>query len=155
MPRSIRRWALSGAVVCAVLAGPIAVAQASDNDIRTTLNFYGPKIKKDEGAIKKGLKEYRTSSRPLTRALKHEVSDLHALNKALSHESASSAKGRKAKKEFIEGFGLIASAYSTLRADILAVHGGGISTSEYDAVMTTDTKGRHKVHVALKLIETT
>jgi len=141
--------------MCAVLAGPIAVAHASDNDILATLNAYGPKIKKDESAIKKGLNEYQKSSRPLTRALKHEVSDLRALNKALRHESASSAKVRKAKKDFIEGFGLIASAYSSLRAEILAVHGGAISASEFDAVRATDTKGRHKVNAGLKLIQAT
>ncbi len=49
MPRSVlRRWVLSGAVVCAVFAGPVAVAQASDNDICATASFYAPKIVKDD-----------------------------------------------------------------------------------------------------------
>ncbi|MFZ0381579.1 MAG: hypothetical protein WAL38_27385 [Solirubrobacteraceae bacterium] len=154
MPRSVlRRWVLSGAVVCAVFAGPVAVAQASDNDIRTTLNLYAPKIVKDENAVKKGLKEYRNSSRPLTRALKHEVSDLHALGKALRHESASTAKGHKGKKDIVKGLGLIASAYSSLRADVLAVHGGDVPASEVSAAQATDKKGRTKLKAGLSLLK--
>lgn len=157
MPRSVlRRWVLSGAVVCAVFAGPVAVAQASDNDIRTTLNLYAPKIVKDESAVKKGLSEYpKGKSKPLERALKHEVSDLHALKKVLSHESASSAKGRKGKKDIVKGLGLIASAYSSLRADVLAVHGGAVPASQVDAAVATDKKGRGKLLAGLSLLKAT
>ncbi|MGP0037338.1 MAG: hypothetical protein ACLP4R_22610 [Solirubrobacteraceae bacterium] len=155
MPRSVlRRWVLSGAVVCAVFAGPVAVAQASDNDIRTTLNLYAPKIVKDENAVKKGLSEYpKGKPKPLERALKHEVSDLHALKKTLSHESASSAKGRKGKKDIVKGLTLIASAYSSLRADVLAVHGGAVPASEVNAAVATDKKGRTKLLAGLSLLK--
>lgn len=106
MPRSVlRRWVLSGAVVCAVFAGPVAVAQASDNDIRTTLNLYAPKIVKDENAVKKGLKEYRNSSRPLTRALKHEVSDLHALGKRCATSPRPRPRGIRARRTSSRGSG--------------------------------------------------
>src|SRR5205807_9065876 len=51
VPRAIRRcWLLSGVALCAVLGGPIAVAQASDNTLRATLNSFAPKIVKDENA---------------------------------------------------------------------------------------------------------
>ncbi len=155
MPRSVlRRWVLSGAVVCAVFAGPVAVAQASDNDIRTTLNLYAPKIVKDETAVKHGLSEYpKGKPKPLERALRHEVSDLHALKKVLSHESASSTTGRKGKKDIVKGLGLIASAYSSLRADVLAVHGGAVPASEVNAAVATDKKGRNKLLAGLSLLQ--
>jgi hypothetical protein len=155
LPRSVRRrWALSGAVLCAVLAGPVAIAQASDNDIRTTLNAYAPKIVKDETAVKTGLSEYpKGHPKPLERALRHEVSDLHALKKALAHESASSAKGRKGKKEIVKGLELIASAYSSLRADVLAVHGGAVPASQVNAAVATDKKGRKKLIAGLGLLQ--
>ena len=78
MPRSVcRRWILSGVVVCAALAGPIAVAQASDNDLRATLNTYAPKIVKDENAVKKGFTQYpKGKPKPLERALKHVPKEL-------------------------------------------------------------------------------
>jgi hypothetical protein len=155
VPRSVlRRWALSGAVVCAVFAGPVAIAQASDNDIRTTLNHYAPKIVKDENAVKTGLSEYpKGKPKPLERALKHEVSDLHALKKTLSHESASSAKGRKGKKDIVKGLTLIASAYSSLRADVLAVDGGAVPASQVNAAVATDKKGRTKLLAGLSLLK--
>jgi hypothetical protein len=155
VPRLVRRsWVLPGLVVCAVLAGPIAVAQASDNDLRVTLNAYAPKIVKDENAVKKGLSEYpKGKPSPLERALKHEVSDLHKLKKALTHESASSAAGRKGKKDIVKGLGLIASAYGSLRADVLAVHGGAVPASEVNAAVATDKKGRSKLLKGLHLLQ--
>jgi hypothetical protein len=154
VPRSFRRFALSGAVVCAVMAGPIAVAQASDNDIRATLNTYAPKIVKDETAVAKGISAYpKGKPKPLERALRHEVSDLHALKKALSHESASTTKGRKGKKDVVTGLGLIASAYSALRADILAVHGGAVPASQVDTAIAKDKKGRKKLIAGLGLLQ--
>lgn len=156
MPGSLsRRLVLSGLVTCAVLAGPIAAAQASDNDLRTTLNAYAPKIVKDESAVKKGLKEYpQGKSKPLVQALSHEVADLHALNKALKHESASSAKGKKGKKDIVKGLGLIASAYGALRSDVQAAHGGAVPASEVNAAVATDKKGRTKLLAGLRLLST-
>jgi hypothetical protein len=141
--------------VCAVLAGPVAaVAQASNNDIRATLNTYAPKIVKDEAAVVTGISDYpKGKPKPLERALRHEVSDLHSLKKTLGHESASSPKGRKAKKEIVKGLMLIASAYSALRADILAVHGGAVPASEVDAAVATDKTGRADLKAGLKLIK--
>jgi len=155
VPRSVRRrGVLLAAVMCAALAGPVAAAQASDNDLRNTLNTYSPKIVKDENAVKKGLAEYpKGKSKPLIRALTHEVADLHALRKALSQESASTAKGAKAKKDIVEGLGLIASAYSALKRDVQAAHGGKVPGTEVDAAVATDKKGRTKLLAGLKLLE--
>ena len=153
MQLAVRRFSLlSGVALCAILGGSIAVAQASDNSLRATLNSFGPKIKKDEHAVKIGLKGYRKGSRPLTRALKHEVGDLHALSSQLSPEPASSAVGAKAKTEIIKGLGLIASAYATLRKDVLAVHGGSVPPAKVNAVQKTDRKGQKIYLAGLKLL---
>jgi hypothetical protein len=148
-----RRWILSGLVAFAALAGPVAAAQASDNDLRATLNAYAPKIVKDENAVKKGLNEYpKGKSKPLVKALNHEVSDLHSLKKALGHESASSTKGRKGKKDIVTGLGLIATAYTSLREDVQAAHGGAVPATEVDAAVATDKKGRTKLLAGLHLL---
>jgi hypothetical protein len=139
--------------VCAVLAGPVAAAQASDNTIKTTLNQYAPKIEHDEAAVKAGLEGYpKGKVKPLVRALNHEVGDLHALKKKLAHESASSATGRKAKKDIVKGLGLIASAYTALRVDVEAAHGGAVPLSQVDAAVHTDKKGRTKLLAGLHLL---
>jgi hypothetical protein len=153
-PAIRRRSVLSGAVLCAVLLGGVGVAQASDNTLRATLNVYGPKITADENAVKNGVDvQYPNGHwRPLARALKHEVGDLRTLKTKLAHESASSARGRKAKPLIVKGLGLIANAYEALRQDVLAVHGGPVPKSKVDAAIATDKKGRKKLHAGLHLL---
>ena len=154
VPRSVRRFSLlSGVALCAILGGPIAGAQASDNSIRATLNSFAPKIVKDENAVRNGLTEYpKGKSKPLVKALTHEVGDLHSLKSKLAHESASSAAGAKGKTDIVKGLGLIAKAYSTLRKDVLAVHGGPVPKAQVNSAVKTDKKGRSKLLAGLHLL---
>lgn len=154
MPSAIRRISvLSGVALCAVLIGPVAVAQASDNTLRATLNNYAPKISKDENAVKNGLIGYPQGKvRPLVRALNHEVGDLHALRNKLKNESASSAVGRKGKTDIVKGLSLIAKAYGALRTAVQAAHGGPVPKSAVNAAVATDKKGRQKLLAGLHLL---
>jgi hypothetical protein len=154
VPRGIRRCSvLSGVALCAVLAGPIAVAQASDNSLRATLNSFASKIVKDENAVHNGLIGYPQGRvRPLVRALSHEVSDLHSLKRKLARDSASSAKGAKARADIIKGLGLIASAYGALLKDVRAAHGGPVPASKVNAAVKTDKKGRKNLLAGLHLL---
>ena len=154
MPRGVRRFSLlSGVALCAILVGPIAAAQASDTTLKQTLNNFAPKIVKDESAVTKGLNEYPQGKvTPLTRALKHEVGDLRSLKSQLAKQSASTPAGAKAKKDIIKGLGLIASAYSTLRKDVLAAHGGPVPAAQVNAAVNTDKKGRKKFLAGLNLL---
>jgi hypothetical protein len=154
VPRGVRRFSLlSGVALCAGLGGAIAVAQASDNTLKQTLNSFAPKIVKDESAVTNGLEEYpKGKVMPLTRALQHEVGDLRTLKSRVSHESASTASGATAKKEIIQGLGLIASAYGTLRDDVLAAGGGPVPAAQVTAAVNTDKKGRKKLLAGLNLL---
>lgn len=154
MPRAIRRFlVLSGVALCAVLGGPLAVAQASDNSLRATLNSFAPKIVNDENAVKNGLIGYPQGKvRPLVRALTHEVADLHTLKQKLAGQSASSAKGGMAKADIVKGLGLIASAYTALRTDVQNAHGGPVSSGKVNAAVATDKKGRKKLLAGLHLL---
>ena len=154
LPRGVRRFSLlSGIALCAGLGGAIAVAQASDNTIKQTLNSFAPKIVQDESAVTQGLKGYPTGNfMQLTRALQHEVGDLRTLKSRVSHESPSTASGATAKKEIIQGLGLIASAYGTLRDDVLAASGGPVPVAQVTAAVTTDKKGRKKLLTGLNLL---
>jgi hypothetical protein len=156
VPRGVRRFSLlSGVALCAILGGPIAVAQASDNSLKQTLNHYGPIIKREEAAVKSGLHGYPGSWKRLVRALGHEVATLHAMKKKLAHESASSAQGSKAKTDIIKGLGLIASAYGRLRTDVSAAHGGSVPPAQVNAAVKTDDKGRKKFLAGLNLLGAT
>jgi hypothetical protein len=154
VPLSVRRFSLlSGVALCALLGGPIAGAQASDNSIRATLNSFAPKIVKDESAVRNGLNQYpQGKSQPLIKALGHEVGDLHSLKSKLAHESASSTAGAKGKTDIVKGLGLIAKAYSTLRKDVLAVNGGPVPKAQVTAAVNTDKKGRSKLLAGLHLL---
>jgi hypothetical protein len=154
VPRAIRRCSvLSGVALCAVLVGPIGVAQASDSTLRATLNSFAPTIVKDENAVKNGLIGYPQGKvKPLVRALNHEVRDLHTLKAKLTKDSASSARGRKAKTKIVKGLGLIATAYTALRHDVQAAHGGAVPKSKVNAAIATDKKGRAKLLAGLKLL---
>jgi len=154
MPRGIRRYSLlSGVALCAFLSGPIAIAQASDNSLRATLNSFAPKIVKDENAVHNGLIGYPQGKvKPLVRALTHEVSDLHTLKGKLANDAASSAKGAKGRTDIIKGLGLIANAYGALRRDVQAAHGGPVPRSKVSAAVNTDKKGRAKLLAGLKLL---
>jgi hypothetical protein len=156
VPRAVRRLSvLSGVALSAILGGPLAVAQASDNSLRTTLNSYAPKIVKDENAVKAGLNGYPQGKvEPLVRALNHEVSDLHKLKSKLALESASSARGSKAKTDIVKGLGLIAKAYGSLRKDVQTAHGGPVPSAQVNAAVNTDKKGRSKLLAGLKLLST-
>jgi len=153
VPRAIRCSVLSGVALCAVLVGGVGIAQASDNTLRGTLNHYAPKIVKDEKNVANGLLAYpKGKVKPLIRALNHEVGDLHKLRSKLNHESASSAKGRKAKKDIVRGLSLIANAYGALRKDVQDAHGGPVAKSKVNAAVATDKKGRKKLLAGLHLL---
>jgi hypothetical protein len=131
----------------------VAIAQASDNTLRSTLNTYAPKIQRDENAVKNGLVGYPQGKvRPLLRALNHEVGDLHALRNKLSHETASSARGKKAKTDIVKGLTLIANAYGALRKAVQAAHGGPVPKTKVNAAVATDKKGRKKLLAGLHLL---
>jgi hypothetical protein len=155
VPNAIRRCSvLTGVALCAVLLAGVGVAQASDNTLRLTLNSYSTRIVNDEKAVYNGVHvEYPKGHwKVLTRALKHEVGDLHALKAKLMREHASTRRGAKAKKEIVSGLGLIANAYAALRADVLAVHGGAVPVSKVNAATAIDKKGRKQFKAGLKLL---
>lgn len=155
MRHVIRRCSvLTGVALCAVFIGGVGVAQASDNTLRATLNVYGPKIKQDEAAIKAGVKLYEQGkTKPVIKAITHEINDLHALNGKLRHESASTSRDKKAKAELVTGFGLVAAAYTELRSAIKAAHGGLVNATAAKAAATEAHKGQSLIKAGLKLFK--
>jgi hypothetical protein len=153
--RSVRRYAFSsGVALIALLAGPIAGAQASDSTIVGTVNHWLPAIVRDENAVKAGLTAYTHHKvKPLVKALNHEVGDLHTLQHTVSGETASSANGRQAKAKIVKGLGLIAKAYGTLAKDVKASHGNGVPPALLRSAVNTDQKGRRAFQAGIKLLE--
>lgn len=140
-----RRVVLSALVGCAALGGPVASAQASNATLRTTLTSYNARIDRDEARVLNGVATYEQhhNAKPLIRALRREVTDIHRLDARLARESASTPKGRKGKREILRGLKLIASAYGALATDIQhASSGQPLSQAAVKATVAKDKKGR-------------
>jgi hypothetical protein len=164
VPGLVRRFSLlSGLALCAILGGPIAIAQASDSTIKSTLNHYAPIIcahqttsgrctKGEEAAVTNGLDGYPATRKRLVRALGREIATLHTLKRKLISESASSAAGAKGKKDIVKGLTLIANAYGALRTDVKVANGGPVPVAKVNAAVSTDVKGRKKLLAGLKLL---
>lgn len=156
MPHFVRRCsALSVVGTCAVLAGPMSSAQASDNAIRATLTSYNAKILHDEAAVLNGIATYQKNSQsaPLVKALSHEVSDLRKLKGKLSRETGSTARGRRGKADVAAGLGLIAKSYGTLARDFTGASASNpVPRAELLAALATDKKGRAKIKAGVKLL---
>ena len=135
-----------------VVGGLVTVARANDNGLRGTLTKYVPNIVKDEQTLKKALPKYvHGRAKPLVRALSHEVADLDTLRSHLNGESASSARGAKAKSLVIKGLRFMASAYARLRKDVQAAHGGPVTAAEVNVAVSMRTRGRTKLLAGAKL----
>ena len=99
MHRSVhRRWLLSAIVVGAMLAGPVAGAQASDSTVRATIDAYNTRVAKDEARIVDTAATYdkTRNATPLVNALHREVRDLRALKAQLGRESGSTLADARA-----------------------------------------------------------
>lgn len=155
MLRSFRRSVVLSAVgLCAVLAGPLASAQASNATIRATISSYSSRIARDEAGVLRGVAAFKKHHAPvLVRALRHEVGDLNSLRGKLTRESASSARGRRGKSDVVAGLGLIASAYGALARDVAAASKSmGVSQAKVRAAVAADNRGRAKLRAGLKLL---
>ena len=142
----VRRFSvLSCVTLFGVVGGIVTVARANDNDVRGTLTKDVPNIIKDEQTLKHALPKYaHGQAKPLVRALNREVADLDTMRSQLKRESASSARGAKAKSLVINGLGLIASAYTRLHKDVQAAHDGPVPAAEVKVAVSMRTRGRTK-----------
>ncbi len=124
---SFRRWLIVSAIAsCGVLAGPIAVAQASNASIVATFRAANRHINADETAITNKVNAYKRDHKagPVIAALRHEVRDIRSLNGRLKGERASTRKGARGKADITRGLALIANAYGALATDIAKARAG-------------------------------
>ena len=156
MFRSVRYWLIPAAIACCgALAGPVAVAQASDATIANTFATANTKLNNDEGKVASAINAYKSTGRaaPVVKALRHEVGDIRTLNQKIKSESASSATGRTAKADITNGLSMIGNAYATLATDIQKARAGNpVPKSTVNATVNSDKKGRAKVIKGLKLL---
>jgi hypothetical protein len=145
---------LAAVSACAVLAGPVAGAQASNLTIAKTFKASQSKIDHDEANVLNGFAAYNNGkAAPLEHALRHEVTDIMALRSRIDGESASSTHGDKGKTMIVKGLGMIAFAYSALAAEVQKSSSGHpVSRKTVNATVAADKKGRTKLIAGLKLL---
>jgi hypothetical protein len=153
----VRRFSvLSCLTVFGVIGGIVTVARANDSDLRCTFTKDVPNVIKDEQTLKHALPKYaRGRAKPLERALNREIADLDRLRSQLKRESASSARGAKAKSLIINGLGLIASAYTRFHKDVRAGHDGPVPAAEVKVALKVRTQGRAELLAGAKLLALT
>jgi hypothetical protein len=137
------------------LSWPVAVAQASNASIVATFNAANGHLNRDEASIRKAVAAYKRDKRPgpVIAALRHEVRDIRNLNRAIKHESASTAKGRRGKADITKGLTLIANSYATLANEIHQAHSGHpVPPSAVAATQQTANRGRTKLIAGLRLL---
>jgi hypothetical protein len=157
VPRLLRRFlALSVLVSCAVLAGPMVGAQASDTTIRETIIAWNSRINRDEAAVLRGLATFETNHQntgPVIKAMAHEENDLHKLTAKLDRESASTVRGRRGKADVTAGLRLIAKSYGDLVHIYQAMGSANpVLPAKILATMTLVKKGRAKFDAGIKLL---
>ena len=153
--RYLVRWRGVAAALgaCAVLAGPIAAAQASNATLLATIKSGFPKIIKSQAKILDGLATYdKTHSKtPLIKAIKTQNGVLKALEVRLSHGSPSSAQGARGKAEVIKGLGLIVGSNTTLVKHLQS--GKSLSKAQSKAAVKAATKGNLDLSAGAKLLK--
>jgi hypothetical protein len=156
MNRLVRRGPLLSAIAAgAVLAGPVAGAQASDSSIRSTIDAYNARIARDEARIVSTANTYDHTRQPapLVNALNHEVSDLHALRAKLARDSGSTPRGRRGRADVVKGLGFIAAGYTALARDVKAAGANKpVPSSQVNAARAADRRGHNLVVAGLKLL---
>ncbi|MDQ6775092.1 MAG: hypothetical protein M3071_02480 [Actinomycetota bacterium] len=146
---------LSVLATCAVLAGQVVSAQASDNTIRATIISWNGRIKHDEQAVAKASRRYEHNGQTaaVIKTMTHEDRDLHRLIGRLDGESASSARGAIGKADITAGLGLIATAYGNLAHAYKLLHTATpVPRAKILATVSLDRKGRAKVRAGIRLL---
>jgi len=108
-----RRFVLSG--VAAVLAaaamvgGPIAAANATDLTIKLALVHAAPGLSRSDLRLRSAFARCQTthSAGPVVRAIRAQDRDLSALRTRVRRSSASSSTGSRARRDIIDGLGLV------------------------------------------------
>jgi len=156
MHRFARRGPLlSSIAACAMLAGPVAGAQASDSTVRSTIDAYNGRIAQDEARIVNTAATYdRTGdATDLIGALTREVRDLRTLQGKLARESGSTARGRRGRTDVAKGLGLIATGYTALARDVRAASAQKpVTPGEVNAARAADRRGHTLVITGLRLL---
>jgi hypothetical protein len=144
------------AIACGVLAGPIAVAQASNASIIATFRAANGRFNSDEATLRKRLNafaKHRTGAKPVIRALRHEVRDIRPVDRRIKGERASSAKGRRGKAAVTKGLTMIANAYSQLATDLQRAQAGHpVTRAQLNAISARARNGHNKLVAGLRLL---
>lgn len=153
-PRACRMPAL---VMLLALVGPAVgagAARASDTGIRATIKSFDIRLLNDEIAVYAGERIYARRHTPqrLVSALRHEVVDLHVLERRLSLQSPSAARGRRGRTDILRGYATVARAYSGLAADLESARGHPVPASAFSSAVARDRAGQQEIRVGLRLL---
>jgi hypothetical protein len=116
----------------AMIAGPIAAANASDISIQFTLMRAAPGLQRDELRVRAAVERYATTHRagPLVRALRAQDRDLSALQTKVRRTTASTSNGSRARRDIVAGLGYILRSNYSVNGHLRRQGAAGLSPSQ-------------------------
>lgn len=157
MSRRLTRASLvSSLVACAAVGGPVAAAQASDHSLRTTVKRAVPAIGRSQSKILSGLATLDRTHKvsPLIRAINTQDRTLMALERKLTAEAPSSARGAKGKSDIITGLKLIVGSNEMMAKDLKkASKKQAVSRAQLRAATRAAKKGNADLNAGAKLLK--
>lgn len=151
-----RRAAVASLIAGGIATAPVAVAQASDSSLRTTVKNDVPRITASQAKILTGLSKFEKthSATALIKAIKAQDRNLTALKHRLSGESASSTAGGHGKADIVRGLTLIVGSNTTLAKDVAkAASHKSVSKAQVAAASAADKKGNRDLVAGAKLLK--
>ncbi len=114
------RWLLALTAACALLAGPVAIASASNDSIINTYNRYGAAFGRDQTAVNTAEAKLTATgnSKPLQRALARASAEADRFANALGSQSADTSRFRVARAAIVSGLHGISSADGAFSEEI-------------------------------------
>jgi hypothetical protein len=110
------RLAACLAVACAVLAGPVSGAPASEASIKAVIKSYNPKILVAEGHLLSAIGEFKSTGDPVPvqAALAQSIAVLRQLESKIAAQRAVRARVKRGKAKLVRGLKAVILAYEQL-----------------------------------------
>lgn len=114
--RVVTRAAVFTLALCCVTLAQAATAAASSKSIKAAIVSYGPRIEASEEAVTKAVNEYNASKDPtgVEAALGKAAAVLSSLRAKVAHQSAATARVKRARAKIVNGLHVIAGGYKLL-----------------------------------------
>lgn len=126
----------------AMIAGPIAAANASDTTIKLALLHAAPGLHRSDLRLRAAFARYATTHRPapVVRAIRAQDRDLSRLQTKVRRSSASTTDGSRARRDIVAGLGYVLRSNYGINGHLRRQGAAGLSPPQ---LRTAERLARH------------